>query len=137
MFFIFRMVGINYLRTNVKISFVVLRQSIRGIKNDVLLKNCTDISSCNSNKGQSKHLVNKPVFMYAEDFRNRIAIRDKNGDHNYGNILAESIEIGQHISKITERDKQQRIAFLCPNDVTYITTQWGCWISGHIGKSFY
>lgn len=78
--------------------------------------------------------MNKPVFMYAKDFGNRIAISDKNGDHNYGNVLAQSFKVGQHISEITKTRKQQRIAFLCPNDVTYIITQWGCWISGHIGK---
>ncbi|XP_064117866.1 malonate--CoA ligase ACSF3, mitochondrial-like [Macrobrachium nipponense] len=27
---------------------------------------------------------------------------------------------------------QQRVAFLCPNDVSYIITQWATWIAGHI-----
>lgn len=125
------MVFTNHLSTNVKISLLVLRLSTRGIRSNILLKTCTDISSDNSNKREGRHLFNKPVFMYAKNFRNRVAIRDNNGEHNYENILDESIKVGQRISEITERDKQQRIAFLCPNDVTYITTQWGCWISGH------
>jgi hypothetical protein len=30
--------------------------------------------------------------------------------------------------------KQERVAFLCPNDASYIIAQWACWMSGQIGK---
>lgn len=124
----------NHLKGSVKISSIFLKSSrptTYGIRSDVFHK------AYSSNRGQSKHLLNKPLFMYAKDFRNRIAVRDKNGEYSYGNILDESVKVGQHISGVTEKGKQQRIAFLCSNDVTYITTQWGCWISGHIGKQLY
>lgn len=31
---------------------------------------------------------------------------------------------------------QERIAFLCPNDVSYVIAQWATWMAGHIGASF-
>lgn len=32
---------------------------------------------------------------------------------------------------------QQRIAFLCPNDVSYIISQWATWMAGHIAVPLY
>jgi malonyl-CoA/methylmalonyl-CoA synthetase len=32
--------------------------------------------------------------------------------------------------------KQERVAFLCPNDASYIIAQWACWMSGQIGKVY-
>lgn len=31
-----------------------------------------------------------------------------------------------------EIGSSNRIAFLCPNDITYLTAKYGCWLSGHI-----
>lgn len=28
---------------------------------------------------------------------------------------------------------QQRVIALCPNDVSYVITQWATWMAGHIG----
>jgi hypothetical protein len=33
--------------------------------------------------------------------------------------------------------KQERVAFLCPNDASYVIVQWACWMSGQIGEEYY
>lgn len=66
---------------------------------------------------------------------NRIALKDRFGNHTYQEILRKSLLLAQKIqAKLGKNKTQERIVFLCPNDVTYLLAQWACWASGHIGE---
>ena len=76
-----------------------------------------------------------PVFQIATNHLNKIALKDQNGAHTYQEILRKSLLLAKQIqAKIGVNKTQERIVFLCPNDVTYVLAQWACWASGHIGK---
>uniref|UniRef100_A0A1B6LN02 AMP-dependent synthetase/ligase domain-containing protein n=3 Tax=Graphocephala atropunctata TaxID=36148 RepID=A0A1B6LN02_9HEMI len=72
----------------------------------------------------------QPVFKYAAHHGNKSALRDKYGDYNYAGLLSSSRKFAKTISVAVEGKSDERIVFLCPNDATYIVTQWACWISG-------
>ena len=77
---------------------------------------------------------NSVVFLKARDFRERIAIVDSNGQHSYDRLLQLSKSIGDGLLKKTGRRdlKGCCVAFLCPNDVSYVATQWAIWRNGGI-----
>lgn len=76
-----------------------------------------------------------PVFQIATNHLNKVALKDRNGAHTYQEILRKSLLLAKQIqAKIGVNKTQERIVFLCPNDVTYVLAQWACWASGHIGK---
>lgn len=76
-----------------------------------------------------------PVFQVATQHINKVALKDRNGTHTYGEILRKSLLLAAKIrQKIGPGKSGERIVFLCPNDVTYLLAQWACWASGHIGK---
>ncbi len=75
-----------------------------------------------------------PVFHAATHHLKRIALKDRNGTHTYQEILRKSLMLAGRIrQKLGPEKSQERIVFLCPNDVTYLLAQWACWASGHIG----
>lgn len=79
-----------------------------------------------------------PVHRIALEHPNRVAIRDTNGHHTYGDVLKKAISLAQIIKHTIGPEKtQERIGVLCPNDVTYVVSQWACWASGHIGNTIY
>ena len=76
-----------------------------------------------------------PVFHIATNHLSKVAINDQNGTHTYQEILQKSLMLAKKIqAKLGHNKTQERIVFLCPNDVTYVIAQWACWASGHIGK---
>lgn len=76
-----------------------------------------------------------PVFQMATHHVNKIALKDRYGNHTYQEILRKSLMLAKKIqSKLGTSRTQERIVFLCPNDVTYLVAQWACWASGHIGE---
>ena len=86
----------------------------------------------------SKVKINRviPVYLQAESFTNRTALFDQNGQHTYGDLLALSNNLASTISE-TLGAKQgdsggKRVAFLCPNDSSYIITQWAVWMGGSV-----
>lgn len=87
-------------------------------------------SSFTSNETES----NSVVFLRARNFNERVAIVDSNGSHSYDRLLHLSQNIGSSILKRTGRtDLSGRcVAFLCPNDVSYVATQWAIWRNGGI-----
>ena len=91
---------------------------------------CIASSSLNSNDPDS----NSVVFLRARDFDDRVAIVDSNGTYSYDRLLRLSHNIGSSILKRTGRgDLSGRcVAFLCPNDVSYVATQWAIWRHGGI-----
>ncbi|XP_033119611.1 malonate--CoA ligase ACSF3, mitochondrial-like [Anneissia japonica] len=84
----------------------------------------------------------RPVFVQTlrENYGGKVAIVDSIGEHTYNKILSISTKLSQGILSITERDSTvksstfllngERVAFLCPNNVTYVVAQWATWMSG-------
>ena len=72
--------------------------------------------------------------MRAKDFNDRVAIVDSNGSHTYDRLLSLSQNIGSSILKRTGRKDLYGhcVAFLCPNDVSYVATQWAIWRNGGV-----
>lgn len=82
--------------------------------------------------GYSKDVV--PVFRNATKFLDRTALQDLNGSYTYGNLFLAAKELSNNINVEIGYKTGQRIMFLCPNDASYVITQWAIWMSGHIGK---
>ncbi|KAH0619693.1 hypothetical protein JD844_000617 [Phrynosoma platyrhinos] len=89
----------------------------------------------------SSHGQVSPVFNRAPAFGEKIAIVDRNGEHTYQDLYARSLQLSQKICKtlgnLSGDLKGERIAFLCPNDVSYVTAQWASWMSGGIAVPLY
>ena len=87
-------------------------------------------SSLTSNDPDS----NAVVFLRARDYSDRVAIIDSNGSHSYDRLLRLSQNIGSSLLKRTGRTNLSGrcVAFLCPNDVSYVATQWAIWRNGGI-----
>lgn len=78
-----------------------------------------------------------PVHRVALNHLDRVAINDSNGSHTYMEVLLKAIRLSKLIKDhIGQEKKQERIGFLCSNDVTYVISQWACWAAGHIGMIF-
>lgn len=77
-----------------------------------------------------------PVHRSALQHLDRVAIKDSNGSHTYKEVLLKAIRLSKLIKNhIGKEGNQERIGFLCSNDVTYVISQWACWAAGHIGNS--
>lgn len=57
------------------------------------------------------------------------------GDYTYGDLFLSSKQFANDLNQLLGEGSQDRIAFLLPNDASYVITQWACWISGQIGNS--
>ncbi|PFX30598.1 Acyl-CoA synthetase family member 3, mitochondrial [Stylophora pistillata] len=75
---------------------------------------------------------NSVVFLRAREYKDRVAIVDSNGSHSYEHVLHLSQIIGNKIlERIGKRDLSGRcVAFLCPNDVSYVASKWAIWRNG-------
>lgn len=79
-----------------------------------------------------------PVFKQAERFKDNIALSDQHGEHTYEQIYRLSGHLAWLIQNILGEDTaQERVAFLCPNDVSYVISQWATWMAGHIAVPLY
>nr|CAD7424205.1 unnamed protein product [Timema monikensis] len=73
-----------------------------------------------------------PIFRRATQFGNRVAFQDNDGDYRYQGLLHSSHKFASEISYHLNGNTQERVAFLCPNNASYLIAQWACWISGQI-----
>ena len=73
------------------------------------------------------------MFKNAHLFGDRTAIRDNHGDYSYTGIYLSSRQLAGQITDELSGKELERVAFLCPNDASYVITQWACWMSGQIG----
>ncbi|XP_067006319.2 malonate--CoA ligase ACSF3, mitochondrial [Anabrus simplex] len=73
-----------------------------------------------------------PVFRQAGQYCDRIALRDIHGEYTYRGIFLSSRQFASEIRDYLGGNYQERVAFLCPNDATYVITQWACFMSGQI-----
>lgn len=78
-----------------------------------------------------------PIFRHAPRYSDHIALRDRHGDYTYRGIFLSSRQFAGELSSYLDGKKQERVAFLCPNDASYVIVQWACWMSGQIGKVYY
>ncbi|EHA98949.1 Acyl-CoA synthetase family member 3, mitochondrial [Heterocephalus glaber] len=77
-----------------------------------------------------------PVFTKALAFGDRIALVDQHGCHTYRDLYHRSLRLSLEICRLRgcmDGDLQdERISFLCSNDVSYVVAQWASWVSGGI-----
>ncbi|XP_063103900.1 malonate--CoA ligase ACSF3, mitochondrial isoform X2 [Cavia porcellus] len=77
-----------------------------------------------------------PVFTQAPGFGDRVALIDQHGCHTYRDLYLRSLHLSQEILRLrgcVDGDLQdERVSFLCSNDVSYVVAQWASWMSGGI-----
>lgn len=73
-----------------------------------------------------------PPFKRALLHGQKSAIRDQTGDYSFIQLYEAVKRLAIQISNICGSASQSRVAFICPNDVTYVISQWACWFSGQI-----
>lgn len=82
-----------------------------------------------------------PVFTRALAFGDRVALIDQHGSHTYRDLYCHSLRLSQEICRLREhagRDfQEERISFMCSNDVSYVVAQWASWMSGGIAVPLY
>ncbi|CAG9759697.1 unnamed protein product [Ceutorhynchus assimilis] len=78
------------------------------------------------------HLAAGPVFRNARLFPNNIAVRDRIAAYTYANIFMSANELSKEITGLLDGKTNQKVMFLCPNDVQYVITLWAIWMSGQI-----
>lgn len=76
-----------------------------------------------------------PAFKLASDHSDRVALLDNNGEYTYRGLLLSSNQLACEIrNKLGTNENNLRIAFLCPNNASYVIAQWATWIGGNVGK---
>uniref|UniRef100_A0A2K6F5V4 Malonate--CoA ligase ACSF3, mitochondrial n=3 Tax=Propithecus coquereli TaxID=379532 RepID=A0A2K6F5V4_PROCO len=82
-----------------------------------------------------------PVFARALAFGDRVAVVDQHGSHTYRDLYRRSLRLSQEICRLrgcVGGDlREERVAFLCSNDVSYVVAQWASWMSGGIAVPLY
>ncbi|XP_077503153.1 malonate--CoA ligase ACSF3, mitochondrial-like [Amblyomma americanum] len=77
------------------------------------------------------------IFNKAAYYQDRLALVDAEGTYTFSNLLASSSTLQVHIDDLLRGSSRQRISFLCPNTVSYVITQWACWMSGNVAVPLY
>lgn len=75
-----------------------------------------------------------PLFANAPKFADKVAIRDRAGSYTYGEIFNSAKGLSIEILKKLHGKINERVLFLCSNDVNYVITLWAIWMSGQIGN---
>ncbi|XP_069312476.1 malonate--CoA ligase ACSF3, mitochondrial isoform X1 [Eulemur rufifrons] len=82
-----------------------------------------------------------PVFARALAFGDRVAIVDQHGSHTYRDLYHRSLHLSREICRLRGCAGgdlgEERVAFLCSNDVSYVVAQWASWMSGGIAVPLY
>lgn len=82
-----------------------------------------------------------PVFIRALAFGDRIALIDKYGHHTYRELYDRSLCLAQEICRLQGCKvgdlQEERVSFLCSNDVSYVVAQWASWMSGGVAVPLY
>ncbi|XP_013380297.1 acyl-CoA synthetase family member 3, mitochondrial [Lingula anatina] len=97
-----------------------------------------------SNAGMRSHLacysssakksMHPDVITALCEYEDRTAIQDVHGEHTYLNLYNRSLALQSKILKTTSNRslKEARVAFLCPNDISYVVTLYAIWLSGGV-----
>lgn len=82
-----------------------------------------------------------PVFIRALAFGDRVALIDKHGRHTYRELYDRSLCLAQEICSLRGCKvgdlQEERVSFLCSNDVSYVIAQWASWMSGGVAVPLY
>ncbi|XP_045389789.1 malonate--CoA ligase ACSF3, mitochondrial isoform X2 [Lemur catta] len=82
-----------------------------------------------------------PVFARALAFGDRVAVVDQHGSHTYRDLYHRSLHLSREICRLRGCAGgdlgEERVAFLCSNDVSYVVAQWASWMSGGIAVPLY
>ncbi|XP_058830930.1 malonate--CoA ligase ACSF3, mitochondrial [Topomyia yanbarensis] len=81
---------------------------------------------------ESRRNLVVPPFKRALLYGEKSAIRDQTGDYSFIQIYEAVKRLALQISNCCGSASQSRVAFICPNNVTYVISQWACWFSGQI-----
>uniref|UniRef100_A0A182N3Q6 AMP-dependent synthetase/ligase domain-containing protein n=1 Tax=Anopheles dirus TaxID=7168 RepID=A0A182N3Q6_9DIPT len=73
-----------------------------------------------------------PPFKRALLYGEKSAVRDQVGDFSFIQLYEAVKRLAAQISKCCGSASQSRVAFLCPNNITYVISQWACWFSGQV-----
>uniref|UniRef100_A0A182QV14 AMP-dependent synthetase/ligase domain-containing protein n=1 Tax=Anopheles farauti TaxID=69004 RepID=A0A182QV14_9DIPT len=73
-----------------------------------------------------------PPFKRALLYGEKSAVRDQAGDFSFIQLYEAVKRLAAQISKCCGSASQSRVAFLCPNNITYVISQWACWFSGQV-----
>lgn len=73
-----------------------------------------------------------PPFKRALLYGDKSAVRDQVGDFSFIQLYEAVKRLAVQISNQCGSASQSRVAFLCPNNITYVISQWACWFSGQI-----
>ena len=98
----------------------------------------------NSFKRCASSSIIKPLFLNVlkGGYDDRTAIVDNLGSHTYGDLVRFSTALAQLILAVTPRDPAlrkrgsgvilngERVAILCPNNITFALSQFAAWMSG-------
>lgn len=83
------------------------------------------------------HLVT-PLFLQMEEHNDKVALIDSHGNHTYDELLQSTYSLSKKILGLLKtqdsnlRLNDEKIAYLCPNDVSYIVTTLATWLSGGV-----
>ncbi|XP_036131749.1 malonate--CoA ligase ACSF3, mitochondrial [Molossus molossus] len=90
---------------------------------------------------EARSFKSAPVFTRALAFGDRVALVDQHGRHTYKDLYCRSLRLAQEICRLREcagQDlKEERVSFMCSNDVSYVVSQWASWMSGGIAVPLY
>ena len=73
------------------------------------------------------------IFKNAEQYPDRVALRDKTGSYTYKDIVKASNKTASALIGNDSDLKEQRIGFLIPPSFEYVSILWGIWKAGGIG----
>ncbi|XP_040908091.1 malonate--CoA ligase ACSF3, mitochondrial isoform X1 [Toxotes jaculatrix] len=89
----------------------------------------------------SSRVNQKPVFVRAPAFGDKLAIIDSSGSHSYQQLYSSSLGLADRISTTLNSNfgglDGKRISFLCANDASYTVAQWAAWMSGGTAVPLY
>ncbi|XP_035018293.1 malonate--CoA ligase ACSF3, mitochondrial [Hippoglossus stenolepis] len=89
----------------------------------------------------SSRMNQKPAFVRAPAFGDRVAVIDSSGSHSYKQLYCSSLDLAGRISTALNSDfaglEGKRISFLCANDASYTVAQWAAWMSGGTAVPLY
>ncbi|XP_062238102.1 malonate--CoA ligase ACSF3, mitochondrial [Platichthys flesus] len=89
----------------------------------------------------SSRMNQKPVFVRAPAFGDKLAVIDSSGSHSYKQLYCSSLDLAGRISSALNCDfaglEGKRISFLCANDASYTVAQWAAWMSGGTAVPLY
>ncbi|XP_058563032.1 uncharacterized protein LOC131499216 [Neofelis nebulosa] len=82
-----------------------------------------------------------PVFSRALAFGDRIALVDRHGRHTYKDLYHHSLRLSRELCRLLGCAggdlQEERVSFMCSNDVSYVVAQWASWMSGGVAVPLY